>query len=203
MVAEMRAPLVCCLGATALVGCGSITSAPTAPSGLVEPGTLPTAPSGLLEPGTLVFSGAVNGATKPEKLTCERAGNGNYRYFAVLMEGSVEGKPYFLRLNAYPYHGADTYPSIYHQPELLANHGTAATPDPLTEAAPTGYPSMGFLNFLPKSGSSFSTENRDGASSLTVKADEQSGSFVARLVAAGAPTLNVVGAFVCGPSFIP
>src|SRR5207302_7287966 len=40
MVAEMRAPLVCCLGATALVGCGSISSASTAPSGLVEPGTL-------------------------------------------------------------------------------------------------------------------------------------------------------------------
>jgi len=190
MVAEMRAPLVCCLGATALVGCGSITSATTAPSGLVEP-------------GTMVFSGAVSGASKPEKLTCERAGNGNYRYFAVLMEGTVNGKPYFLRLNAYPYHGADTYRSIYHQPEVLADQGTTATPDPLMDAAPNGYPSMGFLNFLPKSGSSFSTENRDGASSLTVNPDEQSGVFGARLVQAGVPALNVVGAFVCGPSFIP
>ena len=186
----MRAGLVCCLAAFALVGCGSITSTPTVPSGPVEP-------------GTMVFSGAVSGASKPERLACERGGNGNYRYFAVLMEGTLNGKPYFLRLNAYPYHGADTYRSFYHQPEPLANHGTSATPDPLMEAAPNGYPSMDFLNFLPKSGSSLSTENRNGASSLTIKADEESGSLAARMVAAGAPTLNNVGAFTCGPSFIP
>jgi len=192
--------VICCLAACALAGCGgTAASTPPTQSGPLEPPTQ----SGPLEPGTMIFSGAVDGISRPDKLTCERGGNGQYLSFAVLMEGTLKGKLYFLRLNAYPYHGAGNYRSVYHQPELLANHATPPTPDPLMEGAPNGYPSMGFLNFLPKSGSSFSTENRDGASSLTVNADEQSGSLAARLVAAGAPTLNVVGAFVCGPAFIP
>src|SRR5439155_13116622 len=126
IVAEMRAGLVCCLAAFALVGCGSITSTPTVPSGPVEP-------------GTMVFSGAVSGGQQTGEVGMRAGREREFTDTSLFLEGILNGKPYFLRLNAYPYHGADTYRSIYHQPEPLANHGTSATPDPLMEAAPNGY----------------------------------------------------------------
>ncbi len=152
----------------------------------------------------MVFAGIVAGTSKPDKLTCEHGGSSQYRSYAVLMEGSLNGRPYFLRLNAYPYHGAGIYHSVYRPPELLTDYATPPLPDPLQEPAPVGYPAMGFLNFLPKSDSSYGAENRDGTSSLTVNAGELSGSLVAELVQSGAERhLRVVGSFVCGPPFNP
>lgn len=62
---------------------------------------------------------------------------------------------------------------------------------------------MGFLNFLPKSDSSYSAENKTGASVLVIYAGEQKGFLDAQLGQPGGPTLHTVGAFVCGKPFNP
>jgi hypothetical protein len=151
--------------------------------------------------GTMLFSGAVTGTSSPEQLTCIRDGS-DYRYFSVLMEGTLNGKRYFFRLNAYPYSGPGVYSSVYHQPEPLSS-GPSSTPDPLLGDPPTGYPSMGFLNFLPKSDSSYSAENKTGTSVLVIYAGEQKGFLDAQLGQPGGPPLHMVGAFMCGKPFNP
>jgi len=149
----------------------------------------------------MVFSGAVSGTSNPDQSTCLRGGSG-YHYFSVLMEGTLDGKRYFFRLNAYPYSGPGIYSSVYGQPEPL-DYGSPPTPDPLVGDAPTGYPMMGFLNFLPKSESSYSTENKRGASAIAIYADQGSGFLDAQLEQPGAKSLHAVGAFACGKPFNP
>ena len=156
---------------------------------------------GSTESGTMVFSAAVRGTSTPDQLTCIKAGS-NYHSFSVLMEGTVVGKRYFFRLNAYPYSGPGLYSSVYRKPELLSS-GIPPVPDALAAEAPTGYPAMGFLNFLPKSDSSFSTQNKTAASALVVYEDQTSGFLTAQLEQAGGQRLDIVGSFVCGPPFTP
>jgi hypothetical protein len=62
---------------------------------------------------------------------------------------------------------------------------------------------MGFLNFLPKSASSYTTENKDGTSSMAVDANKTSGFLFARLEQDGAQHAQITGSFVCGPPFNP
>jgi len=156
---------------------------------------------GAPRPGTMVFSGAVSGTSSPGQLTCLKAGS-TYHSFSVLMEGTVAGKPYFFRVNAYPYIGPGLYSSVYRQPEPL-DYGTPQPPDPLATETPTGYPAMGFLNFLPMGASSYSTENKTAASTLVVDADQTSGFLSVQLEQSGGTPLHIVGSFVCGPPFNP
>jgi hypothetical protein len=60
---------------------------------------------------------------------------------------------------------------------------------------------VGFLNFIPKweRGNVYGVD-REGRTTLTVDAGEQSGSLVAELVG-DAGRLHVTGSFVCGPLF--
>jgi hypothetical protein len=152
--------------------------------------------------GTMLFSGAVSGTNKPDELTCVTGRSQSAEFFSVLMEGTLNGKRYFFRLNAYPYVAPGIYRSVYRQPEIL-DYGGQQTPDPLAESAPVAYPAMGFLNFLPKSASSYTTENKEGASSMAIDANKTSGFLFARLEQDGAQPMQITGSFVCGPAFTP
>jgi len=92
--------------------------------------------------GTMVFSGAMSGTNKPDELTCVTGRSPSAEFFSVLMEGTLTGRRYFFRLNAYPYIAPGIYRSVYRQPEIL-DYGGQQTPDPFAESAPVGYPAHG------------------------------------------------------------
>jgi hypothetical protein len=147
----------------------------------------------------MIFAGTVAGSGVPDHVSCERGGK-QYQYFSVLMAGSVGGKSYFMRLNAYPYYGPGAYKLVAPPPVGNLYHGpTPGAPrDPLSE----GNPGVGYLNFIPKweKGNAYSGSDPRGRSTLTVEAGEQSGSLLAEMVSE-AGWLRVAGAFVCGPPF--
>ncbi len=140
----------------------------------------------------MTFAGASAGPSIPDHLSCERGG-APYEYFSVRMAGVIGEKSYFMRLNAYPYHGPSSY-TLVTRPGLPLDH---ASVDPLR----AGDPGVGYLNFIPKwvRGNAYNA-NPHERSSLTVEAGEGSGSLVAEMVSE-AGRLRVAGTFVCGPPF--
>jgi hypothetical protein len=122
----------------------------------------------------------------------------------MMATGDIAGRQYFLSASVYPYQGPGSY-ELRALPHVPLDH--LATPNPLIDEAPGGYP--GFLNLIPKSdpGNAYAgVPSGVVVSAMAVDAGEQTGWFDMQMTSvnqkAGAPArLRVRGRFVCGQPF--